>query len=141
MRLSFWLTYTHFNPHHREGGDSGMMQNGTCSIHFNPHHREGGDHWLPPQYSNTCISIHTTAKVVTAKTSNFPLMFLYKNTNFLIIMIIKSLPSTSCYIIHLLFDTFLGANDPRFLCQLGIRTKKSNSNQPQFPYPHQNVPL
>lgn len=87
------------------------------------------------------ISIHTTAKVVTAKTSNFPLMFLYKNTNFLIIMIIKSLPSTSCYIIHLLFDTFLGANDPRFLCQLGIRTKKSKSNQPQFPYPHQNVPL
>ena len=132
----------HFNPHHREGGDYFHHCGDRKLRYFNPHHREGGDLAFSSAPSVIClISIHTTAKVVTAKTSNFPLMFLYKNTNFLIIMIIKSLPSTSCYIIHLLFDTFLGANDPRFLCQLGIRTKKSKSNQPQFPYPHQNVPL
>lgn len=93
------------------------------------------------EFNRYFISIRTTAKVVTAKISTFPLMFLYKNTNFLIIMIIKTLLFMNRYTSHPLFDTFIGANDPGFFCLLGIRTKKSKSNQPQFPYPHQNVPL
>ena len=46
--------------------------------HFNPHHREGGD----PDNRNECdqypISIHTTAKVVTAKSPKFHSHFCIK---------------------------------------------------------------
>ena len=33
----------HFNPHHREGGDSDLRRADPGQEYFNPHHREGGD--------------------------------------------------------------------------------------------------
>ena len=61
---SFPIEY--FNPHHREGGDWCDVRWFPCTIeHFNPHHREGGDNGDSAGQHDRCISIHTTAKVVT----------------------------------------------------------------------------
>ena len=37
----------------------------SSDVHFNPHHREGGDSIKQTQKEFQAISIHTTAKVVT----------------------------------------------------------------------------
>ena len=57
----------HFNPLHREGGDSTSSTLLPWLLNFNPLHREGGDWYTPNSLDKLpCISIHSTARVETA---------------------------------------------------------------------------
>ena len=55
-----------FNPHFRKGSDSRQWPHYHNPYYFNPHFRKGSDSaflWLT---GNNCISIHTSAREVTA---------------------------------------------------------------------------
>ena len=54
-----------FNPHFREGSDTGMEVPGGLISDFNPHFREGSDRWEWHRCRFPWISIHTSAKEVT----------------------------------------------------------------------------
>ena len=72
----------YFNPLHREGGDHQIVDGSHTAIHyFNPLHREGGD-IIKRMYKGTptTISIHSTARVETAKDNKFARKLEFQST-------------------------------------------------------------
>ena len=55
-----------FNPHFRKGSDDRRQQNETCQDRFNPHFRKGSDGRVEAVRLLCVVSIHTSAREVTA---------------------------------------------------------------------------
>ena len=60
------LDANYFNPHFRKGSDYMGQRVQWWVWHFNPHFRKGSDRWGMMRKTITTISIHTSAREVTA---------------------------------------------------------------------------